>query len=333
MSSSDICELYEVGEIPELVRGETVLVHAPDGLKPLYKCVQPLLRKLETSAYFSSSPGYGACDIPFEEAEAIGAKAIIHLGHLSYPLAPKPREGISVIYVPVYFRGQIGDEVFSRLESILRGKGASRVTLSSTLIEQRIRDIISNRLRASGFSVVDLGQPVLGCYYSHVTALDKEVDAHVIIAGGSFHALGLAISAAKPTIAVDPYRGEVIDMSEEALRTLKRRMFKIFLAKSSGGRRLGIVAGSRLGQARDWLNEMLAEKAEENGYEVYMISSTYVNLERLIAIDNALSLDVYVVTSCPRLPIDDLEDFYKPVLTPGEFLMLTEAIDRYVYPW
>lgn len=332
MGSSDICELYDIGEIPEIPRGEVVLIHAPDGLKPLYKCLERKLREQGVSAYFSSSPGYGACDIPFEEAEAIGAKAIIHLGHLEYPLAGKPREDVEVFYVPVYFKGHVSEETLLRLESALKRLGASRITLSSTLIEERVRGFLSKRLRDLGFYVIEAQRPVLGCYYSHVLAHDREVDAHVIIAGGLFHALGLAISAAKPTIAVDPYKGEVRDMREDAMRALKKRMYKVFLAKSSG-RRLGIVVGSRPGQARDWLNRALAERAKERGYEVYMIASTYVNLERLIAIDNALSLDLYVVTSCPRLPIDDLDDFYKPVLTPGEFLMLIEAVDRYVYPW
>jgi Diphthamide synthase subunit DPH2 len=44
--------------------------------------------------------------------------------------------------------------------------------------------------------------------------------------------------------------------------------------------------------------------------------------------------EAFVVTSCPRLPVDDLYEYEKPVLTPGEaFMALQGRLEPYMFPW
>lgn len=333
------CDNYEVdlnpllGELSRFSHSTRILVHAPNGLKHIYPCIENVLKSVaDCECYFSASPGYGACDIPVEEVEAVNAELLVHIGHVKYPLSELNLAKVRVVYVPVYYTRQVEENTLRELLSLLKSHGGNSVTLSSTLIELYARRQVAEYLRRSGIVVHELENPVLGCFYSHVVSLEEHVDAHVIVSGGVFHPLGLGLLASKPVIALDPYMSRVWLVNAEAAKTVKKRLYVILRAKESGSR-VGLIIGARPGQHRPSLIALLEKEAFSRGYRVYRIVSSYLTLERLIAIDSALNLDFYVVSSCPRLPIDDLAEFHKPVLTPGEFLMLTRGIQRYVYPW
>jgi 2-(3-amino-3-carboxypropyl)histidine synthase len=93
-----------------------------------------------------------------------------------------------------------------------------------------------------------------------------------------------------------------------------------------------ILAGVQ-GQFRPAIVEKLKREIEKRGDEYFVARSAYVTKETLGNIDNR-RIDAFIVTSCPRLPIDDFNDFYKPVLTPGEaFMIFNNVSQRYIYPW
>ncbi|MGB9827822.1 MAG: diphthamide synthesis protein [Thermosphaera sp.] len=309
-----------------------ILLHAPDGLKPLYSCVGKSIPS-NIEVYYSSSPGYGACDIPLWEAEALGADSIVHIGHLEYPFTGLGSVGRRILYLPVYFNKLLGAAFLESLSKHLEAKGFAAVSVSSTIVEARIRSQVGEYLSGKGFVIYEVKQPVLGCIYTPVAALDEKVDAHLLIAGGLFHHLGAYLSLRKPLVSIDPYRQSIMDYSREFSKHLHKRFYLVSKVKNSSMRTLGIITGGLPGQHRPRLVEALKELAGRKGYEAYVISSTYLTMDRLIAIDNSLKLDFYVVASCPRLPIDDLSNFYKPVLTPGELVMVLEGREEYVFPW
>ncbi|MEM0099754.1 MAG: diphthamide biosynthesis enzyme Dph2 [Desulfurococcaceae archaeon] len=334
-----LCNNYEIdpesilSEI-ELVKPKKILIHAPDGLKHLYTCIKDFLVSLNSrEIYYSASPGYGACDIPLEEAETIGADLIIHLGHDKYPLSEIMVEKHRVKYIPVFYRGTLDTTLLETLVKLLRESNAKFITLSSTLIDAYFKHDLKTELSNRGFTVHEVVKPILGCMYNHVVILDEKVDAHLVIAGGLFHPLGLALISTKPVIAVDPYMKKIWNATIEAEKIKKKRLFQIYRVKESASSRMGLIVGTRPGQYRPKLIEYIEREALSRGYIVYKITSGYLNLERLMAIDSGFNLDFYVVSSCPRLPIDDLANFHKPVLTPGEFLMLISNKEKYLYPW
>lgn len=340
MSQVLICDHYEI-RLDALLAGlkhlnpRRILVHAPNGLKHLYACIEEALKSSSLEGmYFSTSPGYGACDIPLEEAITVKADVIVHLGHERYSLPNAyGDQNVEVLYVPVFYRRQVSEDLLKNLYDVLEGFNAKKVTISSTLIETQIKEQVFEYLVQRGVLSYSVKIPILGCLYDHVISLDNAVDAHVVVAGGVFHALGLGLLAAKPVIALDPYLNKVWIASTEASKVLKRRLYTVLKAKETLGNRVGLVIGARPGQHRPTLVSNIEKLALSKGYKIYRILSSYLTIERLIAIDNALNLDFYVITSCPRLPIDDLSEFYKPVLTPGEFIMLATGCERYIYPW
>lgn len=315
----------------ESIEPNRILLHAPDGLKHLYTCLTNLLvEKGIRDIVYSINPGYGACDIPIDEAELIGADLLVHLGHEEYPF-PLEKPSIRVEYVPVYLDVEPDPILLNELAYRIDALNAKKISLSSTLIDKLIRKKIARYLREKGIDVVEVETPILGCRYNHVIAYENEIDAHIVVGGGLFHPLGLALIATKPILAIDPYMGKIWDPRSEAERIKKKRIYDIIKAKNSNS--LGLITGTRPGQYRPSIVESLRKQAIAKGYSVYVISSSYISLERLAAIDNALNLDFYVVTSCPRLPIDDLMEFHKPVLTPGEFAMILRDQDTYIFPW
>lgn len=335
-----ICNHYEI-RLDVLLAGlkllnpRRILVHAPNGLKHLYACIEETLRSFSLeSIYLSASPGYGACDLPLEEAMAVKADVIIHLGHEKYSISNAySHQDTKVLYVPVFYRRRISEDLLKNLYDVLEGLNAKKVTLSSTLIETQVKKQVFEYLVQKGISLYNVERPILGCLYDHVISLDSDVDAHVVVAGGVFHALGLGLLATRPVIALDPYLNKVWIASTEASKVLRKRLYIILRAKETLGNGVGLIIGTRPGQHRPILVNSIEKLALSKGYRLYRILSSYLTIERLMAIDSALNLDLYVITSCPRLPIDDLSEFYKPVLTPGEFIMLVTGNERYIYPW
>lgn len=338
-SRRDICDLYTIcldSAIEKLrsLNPRRVLLHAPNGLKPLYNCVENSLSKLGLEVYYSSEPAYGSCDIPIEEAIENGVDVVLHIGHEEYVLIERiENKRIITLYVPVYYNARLSESLLGTLHRKLLELGAMRVTVSSTIIETPQKVEVANYLREKGLEVYVSSSPILGCYYGPVLVFNSDVDAHVVVSGGVFHPLGLGLLTHKPIVVVDPYSQRVWSAREEADKVLRKRFYVILKARELLGGRLGLIIGGRPGQYRYVLVDYLRRLAETRGFKVFLITSSYTTLERLIAIDNALGLDIYVVTSCPRLPIDDLSEFYKPVLTPGEFLVLINESEKYIYPW
>ncbi|MCC6034206.1 MAG: diphthamide biosynthesis enzyme Dph2 [Desulfurococcaceae archaeon] len=339
MSQRDICDLYNIRlnsilEKLKALKTRKILLHAPDGLKSLYKCLESALRELGVEVFYSSEPAYGACDIPLEEARITHVNVVLHIGHEEYVLQEQDISAeIKVFYIPVYYTVKLEENVLEYLYKLLVDGNIKNVTVSSTLIESLQRKQVAQYLREKGLNVHEISTPILGCYYGPIAILDSSVDAHVVVSGGVFHPIGVGLISNKPIIVVDPYSQRVWLAREEVDRVLKKRFFLLLKARDLFEGKLGLIIGGRPGQFRPALVEYLENIAKTFKFKVYKIVSSYLTLDRLIAIDNGLQLDLYVVASCPRLPIDDLAEFYKPVLTPGEFIMLIARSEKYIYPW
>ncbi|MET1159383.1 MAG: diphthamide biosynthesis enzyme Dph2 [Thermoprotei archaeon] len=316
-----------------------VLVQAPNGLKKLYKCIQRILSSRNLQVYFSSSPTYGGCDLEVYEARLLGVDGIIHIGHNEYPyLVSKPK--IPVLYLPAYYNWKPSKEVLEKLVEILDSNGVNKIGLVASIQHLFSLKDVSQYLSNRGYRVF-IGESkallkgqILGCDYTAGLVLENQVDAYLVIAGGKFHALGLALVVNKPVFVLDPYTERIWKADHEAQKILAKRLYVISSLRNKGFRSAGIIIGTKLGQYRPGLVKRLVSLLEGNGIEYVLITSNDLSLSNMINIDNALGLDVYVITSCPRLPIEDLGEFYKPVLTPGELVMVFDrSITSYKYPW
>ncbi|MEM0173333.1 MAG: diphthamide biosynthesis enzyme Dph2 [Sulfolobaceae archaeon] len=312
-----------------------VLLQFPEGLRIYSLDILKKLKEELSNVEFiiSAEPNWGACDVAEDEAQILGVDLIVHFGHSPYTwYFPK----FPTIFVEVESLLDINENMLEETVEKLRYYNAKKVSINATAQHRRLIGKVKSYLERY-FEVV-IGKPsnkfmfdgqVLGCdYYS---ALTTNADTHVIISGGVFHAIGLGLATNKPVIKIDPYTSKVEDITPIVWKTLKVRISKVFEAMN--GKRWVIIQGLKVGQNRPLMVKFLKEKLEEKGFEVFVVSNKVLSVDTLRNLDRG-NVDVFVVTSCPRIPTDDLYDYEKPVLTPGEAKMIIlNKYDKYIFPW
>lgn len=319
-----------------------VLLQLPEGLKPFsWTVAEEIERRCNTEVVVYGDPSWGACDVPFLEALRVGAGLIVHYGHYPYAYAPVERvAGVEVVYVPLDYVPSISEELVERLANELTRRGLRRPLLVSNAQHAKSLRAVASRLEKVGLSPIVPVAPgvppglVVGCDYRVITLTRREdYDSVVVAAGGLFHALGAALATDAPVMQLDPYRGEVKDVGPERDRWLKLRYGVI--SRALGARNWAIWVGSLHGQSRFDLAKRLAALVERAGGVSRVFVSRYVTSRELSSVDTE-DIHAHVVTSCPRVPIDDfsLLEYPKPVLTPGEATMvLTGQLEPYRFLW
>lgn len=312
-----------------------VLLQFPEGLKYFsIEIVNKLRKKIPNVDFIiSGEPSWGACDIAEDEAIQIGADLIVHFGHTPYTwYYPK----FPTLFINAESTIRLTTDALEDLAKKLSKYDGNKISLTATLQHIKMLQEVKSFLENKGYEVV-IGKPsskfmfdgqVLGCDYK---AAEIPADVYVIISGGMFHALGLGLSTNKPTIKLDPYLQKSEDVTNEVNRILKIRYGKIMQAMDK--RNWVIIQGIKVGQNRPLMVKYFYDELTKRGYNVYIVTNKVLTIDVLRNIDRSY-IDVYLVTSCPRLPIDDLYNYEKPVLTPGEAKMIiNNNFERYIFPW
>ena len=314
----------EVERLKEWVRElspRRVLVQAPPGLIDVARDVSRILEGMGVEVFFSGGMCWGGCDLALREALELGCDAIVHIGHAEFVRSHS---------VPVFYlehRYQNYEPVASLLPEILRAlRGYRRVALGATVQYLDLLERLAEDLRRAGH-VVLMGEPsnhlrhrgqVLGCDYSTMTSLDKDVDAHLVL-GSVFHGLGLALITEKEVFAADPHSQKVVALRDMAERVLRKRYAQILAFRSS--RRVGVVVSVKPGQMYLGLARWLVGLLRSRGYDAELVAVDEVRPEDLEGRYEAL-----VNTACPRLSVEDQERFRVPVLLPNEVLVALNLI-------
>lgn len=333
---------FELDSLIEKLRGaKRILVQIPDGLKMYFPVIEKQLSSsLGSEVILSINSSFGGCDLDIHEALLLKADALVHFGHSEYSLQEVPYEAekLKVLFVPVYYKGDIGDELILEAAEKLRAAGAQRPVIGASVQHVRLIPKVYERLSSLGFSPrISSGKrmfsgQIVGCDYTAlISAVDS--DSALIISGGLFHALGASFAFRGPVIQVDPYAGKVRNMEEERTKWMKRRYAEMMRAREA--RMWGIIIGTMIGQYRPSILERLKRRIVERGMKYRLFASHILKRENLLNLAN-YDIDAFVVTSCPRIPIDDftLDPMEKPVLTPGEALSVIEGkLEVYRFPW
>ncbi len=315
-----------------------VLLEAPQGLVQfLPELARVVERLFGVEARFRLEPSYGLCSLGLREAEELDA-ALVHVGHdfYPYPLCPGRRclyrlPG-RVVLVPGEYLG--GDpEALAEAASAELPRGA-RVVLARPSQHRGLAERLREALRRRGLRV-EAVEPIVGCYFANLLRHRGRVDAYLVAAGGWFHALGLGLALAGEgprVLRLDPYTGSVEDAAPLVSRTLAKRFWA--MQRFTEARRVAVIAGLLPGQHRPGMVEALVRLLRRSGREAEVVYAERLSRELLDNL-NPRSYDAYIVTSCPRLAVEDLGDYWKPVLTPGEALvvLLEGRPSRYLFPW
>ncbi|MCW4045574.1 MAG: diphthamide biosynthesis enzyme Dph2 [Candidatus Bathyarchaeota archaeon] len=295
-----------------------VLLQLPEGLKPEAPRLVKIIEKAGVLPIVSADPCYGACDLATGEAELLGVDLIVHFGHSKL----LKHESVPTIYVESRATVTVDDAV--ELAVPLLGNW-SKIGLATTVQHVQTLDRVREILVRAGKIVVigDAGRisyagQVTGCDYSNVKTIADAVEAFLFVGGGQFHALGIALSASKPTVIADPYEKRAYSIDAIAKKILKQRWS--WVEEAEHAKTFGVLVGLKLGQKRFDEALKIKESIERKGKTVLLLAIREVLPESLMEFP---AIDAYVNTACPRISLEAASKFSKPVLTVNEFKVVS----------
>ncbi|MGQ9759513.1 MAG: diphthamide biosynthesis enzyme Dph2 [Candidatus Methanomethylicaceae archaeon] len=320
---SDLLYDLEVGRVVKEAKSrgvKTVLVQAPDGLKPYIKDLCQALSSIGATIFVSADPCFGGCYLADGFGELLGAEMSVHVGHKKFV---KIEEKVPTLYIPARSLICI-DDLIGKSAEFLRDRGFKKVGLVASLQHlNNLRDF-ADGLRSVGLDVLidELsGGLVLGCVVEGATRIAGAVDAILHVGGGDFHALGVALAVDKPVYIADPYRGEVRDLERLKRKVLAKRWWAIEEAKKA--KTLGVVVIGKGGQFKKEVALRLKERLEGAGRQVFMVIADDASWERL---SSFTFIEAFIITGCPRISLDNYEVFARPVLNEEDAMELLRVI-------
>ncbi len=310
----------------EVIRGrnaKTVGLQFPVGLRTkAVELAQEIEAKADVTCLVSADPSFGACDVPDMPVDLI-----VHLGH-----APMPHLRYNRVFFYDLPGPPLGSLAFVDAAIPLLPK---RVGLLTTVQYRHWLPEIRAHLEKSGHEV-RIGEPdrrvayaaqLLGCDYHTATVIADQLDGYLYIGTGDFHPLGVAILVDKPVIIADPERGTARDLKEVREHILRQRYAAIARAQDASS--FGIIVSRKIGQARTEMARDLKGLAEKHGKQANLFLMDLVSPDLL----EGYRVDAWVNTACPRIAIEDILQYKKPLLTPQEFeIVLGERTwDEYAF--
>lgn len=313
----------------------SVLLEAPQGLVRLLPRLADVVGEcLGLPVYVRLEPSYGLCSLSLDAASRLNA-LLVHVGHEFYPYPFCSSRGCvykvpgNVAVVPAEYTG--GDP--RGLAEGVNGLDVDSVVIGFTAQHSGLARELRGELEGRGIRVAGV-EPVLGCYFEHMRRYRGRVDAFLVVAGGLFHGLGigLAFAGEERVLVADPYTNSVRDIGDVVNKVLMKRFW--VMRSFMDARSVGIIVGGLAGQHRPGLVSALERLALRRGLRVGLLYAERLTREYLDNLDPG-SFDAYVVTSCPRLAVEDLGDYWKPVLASGEarIVLLHGRPVGYSFPW
>ncbi|MFQ6077143.1 MAG: diphthamide biosynthesis enzyme Dph2 [Candidatus Bathyarchaeia archaeon] len=311
-----------VGEIARR-KAHRVLLQLPDGLKRLGPgLANEIEDSTDATVIISGGHCYGACDLALGEAMALGVDLILHYGHTPWSYETTIPALFLEARAELDLRPSVR-EAISLLEGVRAVGLAATVQFVSQLGE--VKELLERQGKrvymGKGRGELPYDGQITGCNYATSVSVAKKVDAFLVVGGGTFHALGLALMLDKRVVAVDPYTGRSTDVGDLRKRVLMQRWGLI--SKAREYRTFGVIVGSMPGQEKFQEAVKIQNKLRRHEKTSVMISLQNITEEALLPFEN---IDAFVDTACPRVAIDDLASFSKPILLPGEVdVILGEA--------
>ncbi|MCG2886325.1 MAG: diphthamide synthesis protein [Vulcanisaeta sp.] len=302
-------------------QGAKVLIETPLGFKYVGLELVRYLSNRGVRAYLSSRNTWGACDF-----SVIGDyDYVLHLGHalplnilriVSMNLRVKVERrgsvtvmgidgGPRVVFAPIYYRPQ--PELVSRAESIIN----DFVKVNpDVVVAYALPYLLYAQHVASKFGLRMIDEAITGCFVSF-----KIPGTVLFIGSGYFYPLTFKFLNPRSAVyLLDVFRGVIEDVEYVYRRYLALKVRAIEEFRKA--RCVGVVISRKPGQLRRDLVELLVSKLRGAGKEVVVIDADEVSPDVI----NNLPVDAVVNTACPRVGIDDLDRFVKPVVNAGDVL-------------
>jgi len=294
-----------------------IAVQIPEGLKrSIFPLVEYLKKETGAMILVSADACFGACDLVNYELKNMDVDCVVHLGHTA--ISDVENFWIPTLFVNVQSTLDVSKVVEKAIPSLV-GTKIGLVTTAQHLhtlenVEMILRKHNLEAFIAEGDERISTKGQILGCNFSVGTKIAENVDCFLFIGSGTFHPVGLLMSARKPVIAADPYTNAVKKQEIEDMKNnmLRQRYGAIVACRSA--RRFGILIVVKRGQQRIRLAREIQQMLDSAGKLSLLITLDEFSPLSLQGFD----IDCYVSTACPRIAIDDYLQYKKPIITPVE---------------
>ena len=304
-----------VGQAIQAKSPRRVLVQIPEGLKTRATDLVLELDSRHPAEYIIlAEPCFGACDLADEKAAKLKADLLVHFGHSEMYQGKVP-----CLFFPLPQK-ELDDRQLKNLVLTLTEAQAFKIGLCAAVQYTGLIKQVADYLEENDFEtfagkgnarVKELGQ-VLGCNYSCVHALEEAVDAIVFIGDGMFHPVGISFISKKKVFAFDPVAGEVKELKEERDQFLRQRF--AVLSQCANASVFGVLVSTKTGQLNVERAFELKNLIERKGKKAFILAADYLFPDYFAG----LKVDCYVNTACPRLAIEEGNQFNKLVINPSE---------------
>ena len=299
-----------VSEIKRL-KARIVGLQVPEGLKKrAYQFAEDIEAKSGAEVLVVAEPCFGACDVPSSLIDIVDA--IVNIGH-----SPIPSLRISkpIIFVPARSRVPLTDQLKKSVGMLVEPVGVLATSQHLTELDDVTEGLESLGIKTKvgeGDSRISHVGEVLGCNYTAATSINKEVNSFILIGSGSFHAVGVHLATGKKIVVLDPNLEEPREIDQIKDKILRQRHAVIERAEKA--RVFGIIVGEKIGQRRLRRAKELRKLLRWKKKDAALILMDRFDPEKL----RSMGFDAYVSTACPRIAIDDVAMYDKPLLTPQE---------------
>src|SRR3989339_591787 len=314
------------------VSNEIVGIEIPEGLKKFtHDLISYLSKKLGTKLIISGDSCFGACDIKYYQFETLNIHKIIHFGNVAIGNRQLPK-GFKIIFVPLYLKIDVTPAIIEAI-SYLKSRKIKKVGLISSI--QYIKNVpkIRNALTMEGIEVytakgtdrLAFDAQILGCNPSAASRIKAKVQKFIMIEGGGFHALPVALSTKKDVWCFDPLSGKTFIYEYKRLRKLHLNKLTALKKSLLKGKRVGFIVSNKLGQSRKEILTNLQDEFIKKGYSTGVIVVDFLNINSI----NCMDFDILVSTICPRVALDERAQYSRPILSTVEALEFIKKPDSF----
>lgn len=175
-------------------------------------------------------------------------------------------------------------------------------------VEKKLKELGKEIHKAEGNLTKYKGQ-ILGCDISAASKIEERIDCFLYVGTGVFHPLPVAMEFEKPVFIFNPYQG-LERLGEDEVSRYRRKV-RLNLEKVKNSDKIGILISNKSGQENKKLAVKLKRKLEAKGKQAYLF---YFNTLNPRTLRNFPKIEAWVNTACPRIALEDLDRFRRPVI-------------------
>lgn len=316
--------LDELLSVLSRLKAKSIFLEAPPGVRDLTLALGCLIRdRLKASIYHSGKPTWGFCDVDVDSAKLLGVDVVLHVGHVN-PVkycgcrVYVEEASVPVIYTPFYYDIEVPRDAIVDICRLLSGDVYIAYPVN---YEDTAMQIVKHLPGHVNYKA----NVITGCYIGNVDKLSTYSQV-LVVAGGFFHALTFKIlNQDLKVLNYDPHRGELYDVEQYFRRIYALKMESI--RRCLNAKSFAILLVTKTGQYNLRLAHRVEKLLQENGFKSIIVCTDEV-CNDLLSLYN--DVDAFINTGCPRLAFDNIDQYGKPLINPGEVkTVITGRIDEY----